>query len=166
MPPDLGAAAFARAHGFRYVEEQHNADCLKHALNNLLFSTDRLPDDVFDGKRGLTLEVARLVSQERDYWDFDIIQSFVAATFGDQLHVDSQYFHPDAFGAEEFVERLKRSDSVGAVLQVRCMDLQRPDHYIALVPRENGFDIIDSIPHTPDRALVRGRDTEVCHEQL
>ena len=80
---------------------------------------------MFDGKRGLPLEVARLVSQERDYWDFDIIQSFVAATFGDQLHVDSQYFHPDAFGAEEFVERLKRSDSVGAVLQVRCMDLRR-----------------------------------------
>ena len=41
------------------MEEQHNADCLKHALNNLLFSTDRLPDDAFDGKRGLTLEVDR-----------------------------------------------------------------------------------------------------------
>ena len=75
-----GAAAFARAHGFRYVEEQHNADCLKHALSNLLFSTDRLPDDMFDGKRGLTLVVARLVSQERDYWDFDMIKWFVAAT--------------------------------------------------------------------------------------
>jgi hypothetical protein len=162
MPPDLGAAAFARAHGFRYVEEQHNADCLKHALNNLLFSTDRLPDDAFDGKRGLTLEVARLVSQERDYWDFGMIKWFAAATFGDHLHVDAQYFHPDAFGAEEFVERLKRPDSVGAVLQVRCMDLRRPDHYVALVPRENGFDIIDSIPHTPDRVLVRGRDTEVA----
>ena len=151
-----GAAAFARAHGFRYVEEQHNADCLKHALSNLLFSTDRLPDDMFDGKRGLTLEVARLVSQERDYWDFDMIKWFVAATFGDHLHVDAQYFDPDAFGAEEFVERLKRPDSVGAVLQVRCMDLRRADHYVALVPRENGFDIIDSIPHTPDRVLVRG----------
>ena len=162
MPPDLGAAAFARAHGFRYVEEQHNADCLKHALNNLLFSTDRLPDDAFDGKRGLTLVVARLVSQERDYWDFDMIKWFAAATFGDHLHVDAQYFHPDAFGAEEFVERLKRPDSVGAVLQVRCMDLRRPDHYVALVPREIGFDIIDSIPHTPDRVLVRGRDTEVA----
>jgi hypothetical protein len=64
MPPDLRAAAVARASGFRYVEEQHNADRLKHALNNLLFSTDRLPDDAFDGKRGLTLDVARLVSGE------------------------------------------------------------------------------------------------------
>ena len=157
-----GAAAFARAHGFRYVEEQHNADCLKHALNNLLFSTDRLPDNAFDGKRGLTLEVARLVSQERGNWDFDIIKCFVAATFGTQLHVDDQYFHPDAFGFDEFVERLKHPDSVGAVLHVRCMDLRRPDHYVALVPRENGFDIIDSIPHTQDRQLVRGRDTEVA----
>ena len=131
---------------------------LKHALNNLLFSTDRLPDDMFDGKRGLTLEAARLVSRERDYWDFDIIKCIVAATFGDQLHIDDQYFHPDAFGAEEFVERLKRPDSVGAVLHVRCMvpHLGRADHYVALVLRENGFDIIDSIPHTPDRELVRG----------
>jgi hypothetical protein len=101
------------------------------------------------------------VSGERDYWDFDIVKCFVAATFGTQLHVDAQYFHP-GFGAEELVERLKHPDSVGAVLHVRCMDprLRRPDHYVALVPRENGFDYIDSIPHTPDRRLVRGRDTE------
>ena len=49
MPQGLGAAAYARARGFRYVEEQHNTDCLKHALNNLLFSTDRLADAAFDG---------------------------------------------------------------------------------------------------------------------
>jgi hypothetical protein len=44
-------------------------------------------------------------------------------------------------------------DSVGALFHVRCMDRRLADHYVALVPRENGFDIIDSIPHTPDRQL-------------
>jgi hypothetical protein len=160
MLPDLGAAAYARANGFRYVEEQYNADCLKHALNNLFFSTDRLPDAAFDGKRGLTLEVARLLSAERGYWDFDMIKWFVAATFGPELLVDAQYFC-DAFGPTEFVERLKHRDVVGAVLHVRCIGHRRPDHYVALVPSGDGYDIIDSIPPSADRQLVRGRDTEV-----
>jgi hypothetical protein len=160
MPPDLGAAAYARANGFRYVEEQHNADCLKHALNNLFFSTDRLQDDAFDGKRGLTLEVARLLSAERGYWDFDKIKWFVDATFGDQLRVDPQYFY-DAFGPKEFVERLKHGDVVGAVLHVSCIHHARPDHYVAIALRDSGYDIIDSIPPTADRQLVSGRDIVV-----
>ena len=161
MPQGLGAAAYARARGFRYVEEQHNTDCLKHALNNLLFSTDRLADAAFDGKRGLTLEVARLLSGELGYWDLDMIKLFVPATFGPQLRVDTQYFFPHAFGPKEFVDRLNDPYIVGAVAHVRCIDLQRPDHYVAITPRDYGYDIIDSIPPSADRQLVRGRDIEV-----
>jgi hypothetical protein len=44
----------------------------KHALN-LLFPTDRLPDEAFDDERGLTREGARVVSEEPDYGDFEMI---------------------------------------------------------------------------------------------
>ena len=109
--------------------------------------------------RDLTLdsEVARLVSRERDYWTSTLSNaSWLPPSAISSTSTINTSIPMPSFGAEEFVERLKRPDSVGAVLQVRCMDLRRADHYVALVPRENGFDIIDSIPHTPDRVLVRG----------
>ena len=111
--------------------------------------------------RDLTLdsEVARLVSRERDYWTSTLSNASWLPPSAISSTSTINYFHPDAFGAEEFVERLKHPDSVGADLHVRCMvpHLGRADHYVALVARENGFDIIDSIPHTPDRELVRER---------
>jgi hypothetical protein len=45
---------------------------------------------------------------------------FVATTFGAALSVNAHYVVPDAFRPTEFVERLKRPDSVGAVLHPRC----------------------------------------------
>ena len=108
------------------MEEQHNTDCLKHALNNLLFSTDRLADAAFDGKRGLTLEVARLLSGELGYWDLDMIKLFVPATFGPQLRVDTQYFFPHAFGPKEFVDRLNDPYIVGAVSHLISSVPSRP----------------------------------------
>ena len=45
----------------------------------------------------------------------NMIMWFVAATFGAALSVNAHYVVPDALRPTEFVERLKRPDSVGAV---------------------------------------------------
>jgi hypothetical protein len=157
---------FFRMQGLHVVEVQVDSQCLRHSFNNLMLGTERLgvTDAELVDLVGLSQEIAERLpnNSDRGYWDLEMSKVFGSAMFGTRYIVETHYFH-EQYGDAEFAEQLQRAGTLGAVLHIRCLDGQRQDHYVPVVPRGNndGYSIDDSEPSSPSRQLVDAHQIEV-----
>jgi hypothetical protein len=144
------------------VEDQLDLQCLRHSFNNLLAGTDRCSDEALDQFMGLTQEAAELLTPNRQtgMWTLEDLQTLLLALMPVELfRADIQYFYA-YYGAPEFALQLGRSETLGAIVHLRCLDGKRVDHYVAIVPRLHGsvfrYSIVDSMTSDTQRQLVSG----------